>query len=144
MTSRVFAYGTLLVPRVVEALLGREPPGRPASLQGFARGVVRGRSYPAMAARPGARTEGRVYEGITRRELGLLDRFEGERYLRRRVRVELDHGEMLPALTYVLRPRELHALIRRPWDVERFANRHLSVYEAQCTALRRGFRTGVR
>lgn len=144
MRRRVFVYGTLEIPEVVAALIGRVPPGEPATLAGFARGLVRGRPYPAIRERPGAETRGIVYEGVSSRELRLLDRFEDAMYRRLGVRVRTLPGGELQAQVYVVKARHRHLITGRPWDAQRFRERHLPEYEAHCTALRRGFRAGVR
>jgi gamma-glutamylcyclotransferase (GGCT)/AIG2-like uncharacterized protein YtfP len=143
MRRRFFAYGTLVLPEVVGALIGRVPAAEPAALEGFVRGMVHGRPYPAIRERPGAITRGLVYEPVSSRELRLLDRFEGSIYARRSVRVRTPAGRALTAEVYVLKPRHRHVLGASPWDAERFAERHLAGYVAHCTALRRGFRGGV-
>ena len=144
MRRRLFVYGTLEIPEIVTALIGREPAAERARLPGFARGLVHGRPYPAIRDQPGAETSGILYEGVTGRELRLLDRFEGTLYERRRVRVRSGAGERLAAETYVVKRRHRHVISARPWDAERFARRYLDEYVAHCAALRRGFRDGVR
>ena len=42
---RLFAYGTLELPEVMEALLGRGLPHRNARLEGFERRLLRNRPY---------------------------------------------------------------------------------------------------
>ncbi len=140
----MFVYGTLEIPEVVRALLGRVPAGEVATLRGYVRGMVRGRSYPGARTRAGAETVGIVYEGVSGRELRLLDRFEGTMYRRRRVRVRTGPGREVAAQVYVLSVSHRHRLTGRSWDRQRFRDEHLGEYTAHCTALRRGLRGGVR
>ena len=49
MPSKVaFVYGTLMAPEVVQALIKRVPPMRPAILKGYTRHSVKGVVFPAI------------------------------------------------------------------------------------------------
>ena len=136
MPSRIFAYGTLILPEVIEALLGRVPAGQPAVLDGFQRRRLRGRSYPGAAPRAGATTAGYLYDGIDGEELRLLDRFEGPLYERRPVRVRGRAGT-LPAEAWIVTPRRRALLSPRPWDPVRFTGAPLSDFVRTCQDVRR-------
>ena len=134
---RIFAYGTLVFPEVVHALTGRRFSSRPAVLEGFACYRLRGRSYPGVVPAPGARTVGVLFARVDLRSLALLDRFEGDLYVRREVRVRAGDGRLLAALTYVVAPARRSLLSREPWSRAGFAARHLGSYLEHCAQLRR-------
>ena len=137
---RLFAYGTLGIPEIAQALTGRFWPAERAVLEGFARYRVRGESFPGIVSAPGARTAGVLYAGVDARSLVLLDRFEGKLYERREVWVCAGEGTRIAALTYVVGPRCRRRLGREPWDRRRFEARHLGAYLAHCAQLRRAAR----
>lgn len=137
MRRRIFAYGTLELAEIVRALLGRLPAHRPARLAGFTRGLLLGQPYPGITERTGAFTTGVLYEGISSRELRLLDRFESRIYERRAVRVRCGGARAVLAETYVVTPRQRHRITTRVWDAATFAERYLAEYEPHCASLRR-------
>jgi gamma-glutamylcyclotransferase (GGCT)/AIG2-like uncharacterized protein YtfP len=122
---RVFAYGTLEFPELIEAVTGRRFPREAAVLEGFARSMLRGAAHPGIAPAPGARTPGTLYSGVDPASLAALDRFEGELYELREVEVSTIEGERRSALAWVVRADRRHLLTGEPWDRERFVARHL-------------------
>lgn len=132
----LFAYGTLSLPEVLEALIGTRPPCRPAELEGHACYRVRGAVYPAAVAQAGASTRGVVYEGIRPSEWTLLDRFEGALYECRLCRVRPLEGAPRDAFVYLLAAGREGAVAREPWSREEFARRHLHRYLEACRAFR--------
>jgi gamma-glutamylcyclotransferase (GGCT)/AIG2-like uncharacterized protein YtfP len=127
---RLFAYGTLVVPRVMEAVTGRTFPGRPAVLEGYARFLVAGTSYPGIVCKPGERTEGVLYHGLGRRDLEALDRFEDAFYERRVVFVTGPDGARTPAHAYVVPRRHRRVLGTDPWRRDVFETEHLAGFLA--------------
>ncbi|XP_040247950.2 AIG2-like protein D isoform X3 [Aegilops tauschii subsp. strangulata] len=97
----VFVYGTLMAEEVVRVLLGRVPPSSPALLPNqYVRACalrstppgrlsIRGRVYPAILPVDGSKVPGKVWQGITDRELDVLDIFEDEEYVRETVGISL-------------------------------------------------------
>ena len=139
--NQVFAYGTLMFPEVVEALLGRAFSSRPARLVGYARLALRERVYPAIVARDGASTDGVLYAGVDDASLSKLDEFEGETYERRTVQVlrssSIDPATVaLAAEAYVIAPARLDLHEATPWDPEQFRALHHQRYVAHCRSLR--------
>jgi gamma-glutamylcyclotransferase (GGCT)/AIG2-like uncharacterized protein YtfP len=126
--TRLFAYGTLMLPALVQALLGRRVHARPARLEGFARYRMRGRPYPGIVAMPGAATQGVLIEGLTPADVRRLDAFEGTLYQRRRVEVTAAGGARLPAETYVIPEARRWLLTGEAWSRERFERRHLPTW----------------
>lgn len=138
MRRALFAYGTLQVPEVLAALAGRAHTSRPARLEGFERLCVAGEVYPAIRPRPGARTEGRLYEALDPDVWPILDAFEGGAYVRQLVEVNAGAGESrVPAQAYVLRPGAGPPLEARRWCLATFRASHAAAYARSCARLRR-------
>lgn len=74
-----FVYGSLMAPEVLRALLGRVPSRVPATVRGYHRFRITDRVYPALyrADEGESVVDGQVLSGMTRRELAILDWFEG-------------------------------------------------------------------
>lgn len=116
----LFAYGTLELPEMVEAVTGRRLGSEPAWLPDHVRCLLRGRPYPGVVPRPGQRVPGRLLHALDAASLSRLDAFEGPEYERRELRVITPRGGR-SALAYVLAPSCQHLLSDEPWDRERFA-----------------------
>jgi gamma-glutamylcyclotransferase (GGCT)/AIG2-like uncharacterized protein YtfP len=136
--ASIFAYGTLLVPEVMEAVTGRSFPAREAEVAGFARRRLRGRIYPAAIERAGSHLAGRLYEAVDPATLARLDRFEGPLYERREVFVTAAGGGGTRAELYVLAPAHRGELLEEPWDLGTFSSRHLGAYLRGCAGFRAG------
>ncbi|MDJ0848718.1 MAG: gamma-glutamylcyclotransferase family protein [Myxococcota bacterium] len=134
---RIFTYGTLAAPEVMEALLGWCPPARPAVLEDHARYALRGRDYPGLVAEPGARTEGLLYEGLEAPAMARLDHFEGNLYERRVVHVHTTASERALAEVYVVPEAGRHLLAGDAWDLEHFRRTRLAEWVRHCRALHR-------
>jgi gamma-glutamylcyclotransferase (GGCT)/AIG2-like uncharacterized protein YtfP len=126
----LFAYGTLLFPEVVRAVVGRTLAGEPATLGGYLRRGVIGEIFPAIVeGGEHERVAGVLYTGLDEREWARLDRFEGDLYQRRRVAVA---GR--DAFTYVLAGPWRHRLAAEHWDPATFARDHLAVFLARLSS----------
>ena len=132
VTSRLFVYGTLMCPEVLNGLLRRVPTRRPATLPGFARWRVRDEPFPAIlrSAGEGSVVDGCVLEGLDGRELSTLDYYEAEEYERLLVNVQCaDTREELEAQVYVW-PDEMagELSVGEPWSYDEFVTRDLADY----------------
>lgn len=125
---RLFCYGTLQFPAVMQQVTGYRFDAVPAVLDGFACYTVRRQVYPGIIPQPGAQTEGRVYTGVGGVHLKRLDRFEGKLYERIRVCVSDNAGNSLQAWTYRIAPRHRRQLSKTGWDRKEFAMHHLSQF----------------
>lgn len=131
---RLFAYGTLQVPAVLQAVIGGQRHGSPALLPGFRRFRVPGKPYPAIVANAGGSVTGLLYEAVSAAELALLDYYEGELYERRELLVELQQAGADPASaavlaqSYVLGGGHGALITDEPWDLQRFEREHLASY----------------
>lgn len=119
-----FFFGTLLDPDVLRLVLGRELPPerrRPATLWGFRRVVVRGESYPALRAEPGARVDGMLVEGLSADQRRRVLYFEGEEFTPQPQTV-VCAGETLSALVFVA--TDATPLDRRDWRLANWQRDH--------------------
>jgi len=120
MTRAVFVYGTLTFPEIAAAVTGRALYGEPATLAEHARFQVRDAPFPGIVPRTGASVPGLVFPGIDATALARLDEFEGEMYVRTRVRCDTAAGSV-DAEAYVIHPDWRSALLDLPWDADAFA-----------------------
>lgn len=104
-TYRLFVYGTLLEPRHVRALTGKEFHYRDAVLRGFEK-VAGASAYPFVLPKEGRTVRGKVIEGLDADSVRRIDEYEGEGHLyyRQQVSVVVE-GQEVPAYTYVGNPR---------------------------------------
>jgi hypothetical protein len=75
---RFFFYGTLIDADVRRAVLGPLAPRRvePASLRGWRRVPVRGKTYPVIVADPTAQVDGVLARGLNAASKHRLERYE--------------------------------------------------------------------
>lgn len=132
----LFAYGTLQLPDVLQAVVGRRWQGEPALLVGYGRYRVRGKPYPAVIAEPAGNVAGLLYEGVGAEELALLDSYEGELYERRTVNVRVGR-DAHPAVVYVLGERHRSLLSSEAWELGEFEREHLAAYLQRIALTRR-------
>jgi gamma-glutamylcyclotransferase (GGCT)/AIG2-like uncharacterized protein YtfP len=116
----LFAYGTLMCEDIMEEVSGHCLSSTPGMLKDFSRRPVKGEHYPGLVPDRKGTVEGVVYLDLPDGAWGRLDRFEGQMYRRQVVQVELNDGTILPAATYVVRPRFRHQLTQSGWDVAEF------------------------
>src|SRR5688500_15330281 len=105
MLDRLFCYGSLCVPEIMQAIVGREISAEPAVLDDYACYIVRYQYYPAAVPMAGASIAGLLYSGLTPQELLLLDRYEGTEYRKVRVSVTTDADRQAQAWVYIIRPQ---------------------------------------
>ena len=122
---RVFFYGTLMDRDVLRVVLG--PAGvqlglEPATLKGYRRVYVRGRTYPIVIRDPKGRVEGRLSGEIDQPLFDRLVAFEGDEYKAGRCVVVGENGLTCSAWVFVASPSA--APTRRPWAFETWRKRH--------------------
>ena len=130
-TRDVFTYGTLLVAEVMEAVAGERFASVPASLDGWERVCVRDAVYPGARAADGASIDGLLWLDVHDDALRRLDRFEGDMYERRVLRVATADGPR-DAQVYVIPRANEHLLEPVPWDLELGRREHLARYLDHC------------
>jgi gamma-glutamylcyclotransferase (GGCT)/AIG2-like uncharacterized protein YtfP len=119
VTDACFTYGSLMCEDIMSWVAGTTMQGEPATLHGHARHPVRDEDYPGMVPAACGRVEGKLYLGVTEAVLARLDRFEGEMYERRQVKVLARQG-VTPAWTYIFRLAYMDLLMAGDWSFESF------------------------
>jgi gamma-glutamylcyclotransferase (GGCT)/AIG2-like uncharacterized protein YtfP len=120
----VFVYGTLLWPEVQRRITGKIFPGRPATLLGYRRGLVRGETYPSVQPALDCSVPGMLLSGVDRPSLLRLDAYEGSDYERLKVQVRDENEQQLvPCWLWLLRPELQDRVSTSPFDLARFVER---------------------
>ena len=130
----LFVYGTLVLSEVMEAVTGERFASVSAVLQGYGSYLVIGKPYPALVPVDGERTSGRLYLDVPALAVRRLDRFEGELYERRSVRVECGSVRMV-AEAFVLSAHARDRVGEERWDEQVFRRDHLPEFLATCHEL---------
>ena len=128
MSANLFAYGTLQIDTIMQAVTGVLPESQAARLHDFARYRVADQTYPGIVPKPGAQTPGRLYRGLAPETWARLDQFEGDLYIRQSVTVVTSDGTTLPAQTYVIKPDQRTCLTAQSWDLNTFIARHQNAF----------------
>ena len=131
-SSSIFVYGTLMSPQVLRVLLGRIPSSlSPALLSGYQRHSVRGQVFPGMIPSNNVvndhKTQGILLQGLSEKEVRVLDYFEGDEYSRRDVTVSCQ-GQSYNAQTYVWSNPLSELNLDQEWDYAHFCENHLECY----------------
>jgi gamma-glutamylcyclotransferase (GGCT)/AIG2-like uncharacterized protein YtfP len=121
----VFAYGTLMFPAVMEALLGRSFASRSETIRGYSRHPVIGQVYPGILASSQSHTlEGVLWTGLSSRHLSILDDFEDDFYSAELLRIGDVHARF-----YVVSASNAAVLnTDASWSPEEFRSRHYHEY----------------
>jgi len=127
----LFAYGTLLCADILHKVTGCRPAHAPAALRGYRRHALTDEVYPAIVAHEGAAVAGVIYFDVPAGAWSCLDRFEGEMYARRIVRVLCEDGTSVDAATYVIKPEFAYRLAPSEWSVEEFLASGRKKFEAE-------------
>lgn len=130
----LFAYGTLMVPEVMQRTCGYAAPGQSAMLHDYRCRRLSGEVYPAIVPWPGERVDGVIYRGVTPAQLSRLDAFEGDMYQRQAVSVVADRASII-AQTYVLVPAFSKLLSDTPWSLASFVPRGIQDFLADYPGL---------
>lgn len=133
----LFVYGTLLLPAVIEALIGRVPARLPATLHDYRRYRLTGKVFPAISVQPAARVDGLIYRGLDHGERLTIDAFESDIYNRQCIQARTVRGEVVTADAYVLNDDHAGLLQRAPaWSLEEFTSRSGAAYVRMCVDFR--------
>ncbi len=139
-TEDVFAYGTLMLPEIVRALLERVPEGESARIAGYIRHPIRGEAYPGVIAQPGSAVDGVLWHGLRADEMALLDAWEGPYYERRRIAVHprsaLDGGP-LSAWAWVVLDEQAGVFETGDWSAPAFREQKAALWIESCRDFRR-------
>ncbi len=118
----LFVYGTLMWPPLRFDVLGHQPEAAPAMLEHFRRCSLAGVCFPGLVPQRGMRCEGWVLRRLSRRDLRVLDDYEGHWYQRIRTVVIVDRRN-LPVWVYQLAPTQRHRLLPSDWSLQTFIKR---------------------
>ena len=129
---RLFCYGSLRIPEVIRAVIGRKPECRPAALPDHALRRIRNATYPGVTSLSGARTPGCLYDGLSLDDLEKLDAFEGEPYSREIRTVRLENSAETAAWVYLLPADRPDWLSEESWDLETFRRNDLTDFMRRC------------
>lgn len=137
----MFFFGTLMDREVLSAVLGRAVPDgelRPATLPGWRRVDVSGRSYPMLIPHPTGRVEGVLASGLSRDDRARLDHYEGDEYRKAILMVRTTDGTEVAAGMFLCHP-EVEAG-KRDWRLEEWRRRHKRAALVRIRALMAGWR----
>jgi len=127
----LFAYGTLCVPQVMRAVVGRELEGSPAILEQYRRRLISGCVFPGIIAAPGEEVAGTLFLDLDAATMARLDAYEASFYERRTVSVRVLGGpedKLVSAEVYVLPASEAWRLSDDAWDEAVFIRDELPTY----------------
>lgn len=126
-TGPLFAYGTLQVPEVLRALLGRVPAATPATAVGWRAAALTDRVYPGLVAMPGESVAGLLLTDLSAAEWRVIDAYEDDQYSLERI--ALRDGRF--GWTY--RWTETATVADRAWSLADFRTRHLGSFLTRLT-----------
>jgi gamma-glutamylcyclotransferase (GGCT)/AIG2-like uncharacterized protein YtfP len=116
----IFTYGSLMYPQIMERVCGLHLMSRPATLHHFRRSRLHNLDYPGIFALKDDHVPGILYLNLPTPALRRLDDFEGDQYVRREVEVEVDDGQYISAMTYVLQAHCQDLVTGEEWDFGAF------------------------
>lgn len=131
-TSKLFAYGTLLLDDVLSTLIDRIPHYQHATAPGWRVVSLPGRVYPGLVPSQGDAT-GKVFTDLTDAEWTTLDAFEDPAYKLTAVRV-LSPQEM-DALAYIWQREH----VDQPWSTAELGRDELVAYLDRCRRWRQRY-----
>lgn len=126
--SHLFAYGSLQVPDLIRAVIGRIPESIEAKAEGYRCFTMRGYSFPGMTPDPTHSTPGRILLDLSEAELEKLDEFEGPPYIRERISLQSGDSQQKSAWAYIIPGRETAFITSNPWDLNKFIDKELSTF----------------
>jgi gamma-glutamylcyclotransferase (GGCT)/AIG2-like uncharacterized protein YtfP len=143
----LFAYGSLEVPTVMQAVTGRSFRNTRARILGFERYMLKGRVYPGIIHAASGETDGRIYFDLDENAFARLDHFEADEYDRVCVEVEVEadggvqqKGETrIEAFVYVIPSDRRDLLGDDRWDEQEFVTERLAAYLADTRRWMAGF-----
>ena len=128
MIDRLFTYGTLSIPKVMELVAGESFPSASAELHGYARYRIHSRPYPGVIKAQGSSVAGVLHYGIDAQALRRLDYFEDSEYCREVLTVELQDGSSVDAQVYVVPESKRSLCSSEQWCEASFIEERLAAY----------------
>ncbi|CAB1080112.1 hypothetical protein D1AOALGA4SA_7804 [Olavius algarvensis Delta 1 endosymbiont] len=137
--NRLFCYGTLQFPEVIQTVTGRTYTGKSATLDGYAGYKVRNAEYPGLIRDAGSKTKGVLYENISEKDLKVLDLFEGNFYTRQLLDVVCLDGSETKAWVYVIAEHHRDILTDECWELQDFLDHGFASFMKGYVLGRRNF-----
>jgi gamma-glutamylcyclotransferase (GGCT)/AIG2-like uncharacterized protein YtfP len=117
----VFTYGTLMFPKVWQAVVGRSFATVEGEARGFAIYRVRDAVFPGILAQGHDDfVRGVVYLDVDDASLARLDRFEDDFYQREALSITCDDGQQRSAEAYVVPAQNRAVLTAETWQPDAF------------------------
>ncbi len=116
----LFCYGTLQSPLVMKSVTGSAFSGEEAILKGWARYRVHKTEYPGIKVEVNAFVSGKLYWDMDEQAIDKLDAFEGDKYQRVLVSIDLADGRQVEAWAFAFKEEYQHLLSNDPWNFDRF------------------------
>ena len=129
-------YGSLMYPRVMEALTKHHFSFEDITLLGFERRAILGKKYPGLRQNSESSVNGRIWFEVDEASTRILDRFEDPLYERRTVEILSSTRGLIEARAYVVPAQLEHTLAEEPWDQDSFEKIHLAQYVLMCGRFR--------
>lgn len=128
--KNLFAYGTLLVPEIWRAVVGKEFPSEPAILPGYEIRRVVNQVFPGISPsqNPDSQVIGRVFLQLDSKSLKRLDAYEGDLYQRTVVSLNRISDGPLNSDVFVIPNHHHHLLSTDSWNIDWFLNGPFSDY----------------
>jgi gamma-glutamylcyclotransferase (GGCT)/AIG2-like uncharacterized protein YtfP len=117
---RLFVYGPLRFPEIVQFVAGRQFPKQAAVLPEYSCLCIKGKLVPGLRPSATAATEGVLYDNIDNAVLLRITAFQGPHYEQRKLRVRAANGDTPVAIVYITRKENLETLSDEPWDAQIF------------------------
>lgn len=126
-TQHIFFYGTLMCPKVYEAITGKPLEAENATLNDFKIYSLQNRVYPGIIPSINSEVKGLLAK-VDQAILDRLDYFEGEEYTRTLVEVIDTKKQLMKAWTYILKESHYSLAQVEGWDYKEFVEIHLENY----------------
>ena len=133
--QRFFAYGTLAIAAIMNALTGKQFEMESATAPDYRRFRIKGQVYPGLLRQVGGVTPGRLYFDVDDRSMELIDQFEDDVYDRIGLQVKKTDGSLVRAEAYVIPPARSDLLSSEPWDPDAFWRESGDAYVSFCKRL---------
>jgi len=126
----LFVYGTLMLPQIRHALLGKVLKHEPGILSGYSAYTFyldnHESEYPILKPEKGRVLNGYVLDGITKNDYSILKHYEGEDYHLNEIDVELN-GKTIRTNIFLNVDGKTFRYCKK-WSVENFVENHFQNY----------------
>lgn len=123
---KLFVYGSLQSPEIVEKLTGKSFKAKPAVLTGYKRYCVKDCDYPAVIQQNDAETTGFILENVDELSLDIISFYEGDEYEEKTLTAIF--GEKEQKVRVFIWKAGIQYLENQEWDFRRFKELFLEYY----------------